>query len=187
MEMKFVPGTTIPDTGAMDGGMFAALRPMIAAANGLTLAQVCAITALEYSTIQNWVKREFVAHPVAKKYGERHLARILIISMLRDSMKIDDVGELLRYINGDTDDEADDIISEPDLYDLLCEFVRGTCAASTDGELDAAIDGALGHYALRGEEAGERLGSAMRVMARAYFAGVLCREAQSGLAALRRG
>ena len=185
METKFIPGTTIPDGGAMGGGMFAALRPMIAATNGLTLAQVCAITALEPSTVQNWVKREFVAHPVAKKYGERHLARILIISMLRDSMKIDDVGELLRYINGNADDESDDIIDEPDLYDLLCEVVRGATPGASDESLGAAIDGAIDHYPLRGEAARERLAAAMRVMVHAYFAGVLARKAQQGLARLK--
>lgn len=186
MDMKFVPGTTVPDSGAVAGGMFAALRPMIAAANGLTLAQVCAITALEGSTVQNWVKREFVAHPVEKKYGERHLARILIISTLRDSMKIDDVGELLRYINGDADDESDDIISEPDLYDLLCEVVRESSPADADSALAGAIDRALGHYSLRAEAARGRLAAAMKVMAHAYFAGELVRKARSELAALER-
>ena len=185
MDRNFIPGTTIPDTGIMGGGMFAALRPMIVAASGLTLAQVCAITGLEPSTVQNWVKREFVAHPIAKKYGERHLARILIISMLRDSMKIDDVGELLRYINGDADDESDDIIDEPDLYDLLCEVVRESSPGADDGSLGAAIDGAIDHYPLHGEAARERLAAAMRVMACAYFAGVLCRRAQQGLEALK--
>ena len=186
MEVKFVPGTTIPDSGTMEGGMFAALRPMISAASGLTLAQVCAITALEASTLQNWVKREFVAHPVAKKYGERHLARILIISMLRDSMKIDDVGELLRFINGDADDEADDIISEPDLYDLLCEVVRKASPASSEDALCEAIDGAIDHYPLHGDAARERLTAAMRVMVYAYFAGELVRKAQRERDALKR-
>lgn len=184
MSEIFIPGTTIHDTGAMGGGMFAALRPMIAAASGLTLAQVCSITGLEPSTVQNWVKREFVAHPEAKKYGERHLARILIISMLRDSMKIDDVGELLRYINGDTDDESDDIIAEPDLYDLLCEIVRCANADTDDETLLAAIGDAAKHYAVR-EDCRARLSAALTVMVHAYFAGELVRKAQAELAALR--
>ena len=184
MNQKTIPGTTIPDTGSAQGGMFASLRPMITAANGLTLAQVCAITALEYSTIQNWVKREFVAHPVAKKYGERHLARILIISMLRDAMKIEDVGALLRYINGDTDDETDDIISEPDLYDLLCEVVRQTDAGIPDDSLSMLIADDVVNYPLHGDKAVERLTAALAVMVKAYFAGVLAREAQGDLRAL---
>ena len=186
MNAVTIPGTTIPDNGAMGGGMFAALRPMISATNGLTLAQVCAITSLEPSTVQNWVKREFVAHPVAKKYGERHLARILIISMLRDSMKIDDVGELMRFINGDATDESDDIIAEPELYDLLCEVVRRTDPATSDEALAATVRESIGHYSLRGADAFERLSAAMAVMVRAYFAGVLVRKAQNGLCELPR-
>ena len=81
MSDKIVPGTVMPYTEVKEG-MFSLFRPMIAAADGLTLGQVCAITGLEYSTVQNWVKRGFVDHPVKKKYYERQLARILIISSL---------------------------------------------------------------------------------------------------------
>ena len=98
--------------------------PLIKAANGLTLSQICSMSKLEPSTIQNWIKRGYVPHPVGKKYTERHLARILLIAQLRESMQIDRIGELLRYINGDTDDESDDIISEQELYDLFCEIAK---------------------------------------------------------------
>ena len=113
---QFVPGTSIPHEG---GGMFSVFRPMIQATDGLTLRQVCSITGLEPSTIQNWIKRGFVSHPVEKKYRERQLARILLISALRDCMKIDSIGELLTIVNGDTEDTSDDIISEEQLYDYL--------------------------------------------------------------------
>ena len=93
MTEKMVPGTAIPY--ADSNGMFAMFRPLIRATDGLTLGQVCAITGLEVSTIQNWVKRKFVPRPVEKKYHERQLARILLISALRDGMKIDAIGELL--------------------------------------------------------------------------------------------
>ena len=51
--------------------------PLIRATDGLTLSQVCTLSGLEPSTIQNWIKRGYVPHPVGKKYRERHLARIL--------------------------------------------------------------------------------------------------------------
>lgn len=98
--------------------------PLIRATDGLTLSQVCTLSGLESSTIQNWIKRGYVPHPVGKKYRERHLARILLISELRESMQIDRVGNLLRYVNGDTDDESDDIISEEALYDLFCDIAQ---------------------------------------------------------------
>ena len=98
--------------------------PLIRATDGLTLSQVCTLSSLEPSTIQNWIKRGFVPHPVGKKYRERHLARILLIAQLRESMQIDRIGELLRYVNGDADDESDDIITEEALYDLFCDIAQ---------------------------------------------------------------
>ena len=59
MSEMHVPGTVMP-LSDISGGMFSIFRPMIEAADGLSLGQVCAITGLEYSTVQNWVKRGFV-------------------------------------------------------------------------------------------------------------------------------
>ena len=184
MSDRLIPGTTIPDTGAMSGGMFAALRPMIAAANGLTLAQVCAITGLECSTVQNWVKREFVAHPENKKYYDRHLARILIISMLRDSLKIDDVGELMRLINGDATDESDDIIPETELYDLLCDVIAAASPDMSETDIRTLIAEKTAPHAMSDDAARARLEGAMLVMVNAYFAGVLVRRAEDCLTRL---
>ena len=95
----FIPGTTLPYDG--DKGMFSKIRPLIRATDGLTLSQVCSITGLEGSTIQNWVKRGFVSRPEQKKYRERQLARILLISSLRDCMPLDRIGTLMALVNGD--------------------------------------------------------------------------------------
>ena len=76
---KLIPGTSLEYKG--EGSMFSMLLPIIRAGDGLTLSQVCSITGLEPSTIQNWVKRGYVARPVKKKYRERQLARILMISV----------------------------------------------------------------------------------------------------------
>ena len=65
------------------------------------------------------IKRGYVPHPVSKKYSERHLARILLIAELRECMAIDRVGAMLAYVNGDADDESDDIITEERLYDVF--------------------------------------------------------------------
>lgn len=100
--------------------MFAQLRPMLEATDGLSLGQVCAIAGLEPSTVQNWIKRGFVSHPVNKKYRARHLARILLIAALRDCMPLERIGELMTCVNGDTDDEGDDIISEEPSSTITC-------------------------------------------------------------------
>ena len=108
--------TASPEAGVRSFAQFSAV---IRAADGLSLAQVCSITGLEPSTIQNWIKRGFVPRPEHKRYGERHLARILLIASLRDCLLIDRIGELMRYVNGNADDTADDLITEEALYDLF--------------------------------------------------------------------
>ena len=123
MAVKIIPGTNIEYGDKEDA--FSVLRPMIQITGGLSLSQICKITGLQASTIQNWVKRGFVPRPDHKKYYERHLSRILLISALRDCMNIEDIGELMVLINGDTEDESDDIISETDLYDSFCRAVKG--------------------------------------------------------------
>lgn len=122
MQIKYVPGTTMPYS-SLSGGAFELFEPMLAATGGLSLSQVCTITGLEGSTIQNWVKRGLVAKPIDKKYFERQLARILLINSLRDCMQLDRIKALLKYLNGLVDDESDDIIREAVLYDYLCVII----------------------------------------------------------------
>lgn len=108
--------TSVPDAGPVS---FVRLSALIRTAGGLSLAQVCSVTGLEPSTVQNWIKRGFVPHPEHKRYGERHVARILLISALRDCLMIERIGELMVYVNGNADDTSDDLITEEALYDLF--------------------------------------------------------------------
>lgn len=128
-------------------GRIADYLPLIKAADGLTLGQVCKMSGLEPTTIQNWIKRGYVPHPIAKKYSERHLARILLISELRECMPIDRVGVLLAYINGDADDVSDDIITEERLYDVFCDMAetldQGQLPLNRAGEVAQAAVGSL--------------------------------------------
>lgn len=158
---------------------FSGILPLIRAADGLTLSQVCALTQLEPSTIQNWIKRGFVPHPVSKKYRERHLSRILLVAALRDSLQIDAIGGLLCIINGDADDESDDIIREEELYDCLCRAVDGISRSrNPSAELDAVITRVTRDYDPPDADAAERLRGALGIMTRAYAAGRLKRMAE---------
>ncbi len=122
---------TSPPTGEK---RFTELSALIRAADGLSLGQVCSLTGLEQSTIQNWIKRGFVPHPERKRYFERHLARILLIDAMRDCMLIERVGALMAYINGNADDTADDCIGEEALYELFYHAVHEACGCSTAPE-----------------------------------------------------
>lgn len=179
---QLAPGIPVP----ADGGMFARFRPLIQATDGLTLRQVCALTGLEGSTIQNWIKRGFVAHPVEKKYRERQLARILLISALRDCMRIDDIGALLRLINGDADDTGDDIISEEQLYDYLCAVIATAQADTLSfGQIPGAVRAVTKDYIPAGGNAAGRLNEALTVMVYAYTAGQYKKEADKRLIDLK--
>lgn len=187
MYEKLVPGTVMSYAG-IEGGMFSLFRPMIAAADGLSLGQVSALTGLECSTIQNWVKRGFVAHPVQKKYYERQLARILLIAALRDCMKIDQIAALMQMVNGNVEDVRDDIISEAKLYDYLCETVRQLdLQHHSREEIEAVIQRVTADYEGPSADAAGRLNAALLTMVCAYISGMLKREAELYFEQMRLG
>jgi len=165
MQQQYILGTNMEYVSG--GGMFSVLKPLIKATNGLTLSQVCAITGLEPSTIQNWVKRGYVAHPVNKKYFERQLARILLISALRDSMKIENIGLLMAMINGNANDESDDIITEEQLYDYFCAVIT---MVNESVPVEEEIDALLSEYQPPRDSDKETLKKALAVMVSAYTA-----------------
>ena len=116
---KLLPGTAMAYTDSGQKG-FEAIEMLISATGGLSLSQVCAVTGLEGSTIQNWVKRGWVAHPRGKKYDDVHIARILIINALKECIKLEHIALLMRYTNP----EGDDTISESELFNFLCEALE---------------------------------------------------------------
>ena len=120
---KVLPGTA---TAYIDRGGkgFSKIEMLLEATGGLSLSQVCAVTGLEGSTIQNWVKRGWVAHPKGKRYEEIHIARILIINALKECIKLEHISMLMSYVNSSAVGESDDFIKESELYNFLCEALR---------------------------------------------------------------
>lgn len=180
MTDKQLPGTTIDyDT---DKDAFAVFRPMLEITGGLSLGQVCTITGLQPSTIQNWVKRGYLQRPDHKKYYEKHLSRILLISSLRDCMNIEEIGELMQLINGDTEDESDDIVSESRLYDYFCKAVREIDVRRLDEEsITTAIETTLAED----DPHRNKLLVALKVMVYAYFGGHCLKMVNDNLNVLR--
>jgi len=110
------PGTTI-EAAALEKGSSKSLFDGIFATGGITLSQVCIMTGLEPYLVQNWVKRGFVGHPVARVYSREQFARIIIINMLRDSMQIE-------YICHAVDDMLSDCnFGENELYHLYVNMI----------------------------------------------------------------
>ena len=156
---------------------FAELGALIRAADGLSLAQVCSLTGLEPSTVQNWIKRGFVPHPERKRYGERHVARILLIDALRECLLIERVGELMQYINGNADDTADDLITEEALYDLVNAAVAGVRDIYVPPELVGEKVASIVSDSVPDPAAAQRIIPAVTVMVNACIAGRYKREA----------
>ena len=183
MQDKLIPGTSISFGDSDDA--FSLIRGMIEITGGLSLSQVCTITGLQSSTIQNWVKRSYVPHPENKKYYERHMSRILLINSLRESMNIEDVGELMALINGDTDDESDDIISESKLYDYFCKAIKNVDVERlNEKEIEEIID-----QIIKDEDSAysERLNDALKVMVSTYYGSLINKKVNHYFAKLKGG
>ena len=185
--MRVLPGTVLPAEDITPG--FGLLTPSLQATNGLTLAQVCSITGLEQSTIQNWIKRGWVAHPENKRYGEYQLARIMIINMLRSSMQLDNIAWLLRYVNGEADDRGDDIIPDSRLYTHLC-VVADACEKNEiirPEEIRRAVTETLTDYAEPYPGARKKLIDALTVMTLGFVAAEIKKDADAFFERLRMG
>ena len=118
-----LPGTEMDFDLKAEENAFSLIEPILSATGGLTLSQLSTLTGLEGSTIQNWIKRGWVTPAVGKKYAERQIVRILIINILRGTMKLEDIAGLMTYINGKVDDMSDDILHDTELYNLMCRLL----------------------------------------------------------------
>lgn len=178
MYQLLMPGTNTPYIDNV-GGAFSMFDQMIAATGGLSLAQVCSITGIEPTTVQNWVKRGFIANPVRKKYYQRQLSRILIINALRECMQLEQIVTLLRYLNGDVEDSSDDNISESELYNHFCKIMscidieKGISKERSDLIIKSTIQGFKGPHT----DSYQRLYKTLSVAVCAYIAGSYKKEA----------
>lgn len=168
-----IPGTKLPLKEHSEHQISDVLSPIFSMTNGLTLSQVTEITGLEGTTIQNWVKRGWVAKPLDKRYGEQQVLRIILINILRGSMKLEHIAELMVYINGEVEDRSDDLVSEKELLNML-ELVLRRC--NKDKSLDNIenhVHAQLADYIGPTADAKERLFNTLVIMALAYISTLL--------------
>ncbi len=183
--MRTLPGTAIEiEDGRLPFG-FANLAPLFSVTGGLTLSQICEIAGTELTTVQNWIKRGWVAHPENKRYRENHLARIIILNMLRSAFQLEKIAVILRFINGSADDRGDDIIPDGALYTDLCVIIDRVLSENiTDVPgIRAVIGECIAQYMEPFEGAKEKLVSALTVMTLAYLASELKQQAEDIYAA----
>ncbi len=175
-----VPGTllTKQDTDGLTGLPF--LRHLFLASDGVMMATIRNISGIDTSTLQNWVKRGWVANSRQRHYDLEQVAHILIINMLRSCMQLDHIAFIIRYINGDVEDPSDDIIADSRLYDDICRILdamaeRKVCAV---GDVRGIVETVIADYREPIAGARERLIRALEVIVITYCAATVKTHAE---------
>lgn len=165
---RLIPGTTLKYSENIRNSAFSAISPVLEATGGLTLSQLTKLTGLQGSTVQNWIKRGWVASTKGKRYSQQQILRILLINMLRGTMKLENIVQLMEYINGDVEDTSDDIIDEIHLYNTLCRIIF---TAEDEGAFDPQSVRRL--IAREIESAGDNIRSGQQKLHEAMFTMVM--------------
>lgn len=183
-QVNNIPGTIL-NRDKMDGATgLEFLDKVFFITDKIMLAQIREITGIDGTTLQNWLKRGWVGTPNKKSYTKEHLARILIINMMRDTMQLSRIIFILQYVNGKS--EEDKIVKESVLYGYICKVLD---RFSENGEISGAgIDGIISDVLSDYEEpvsgAGRRLSVGIKVITITYYSALIKAEAEAILDSL---
>lgn len=171
-----IPGTVLHVSLSETGQTQENIKSMFLG-GGMVLSQVAAVTGLEPYTIQNWVKRGFLTKPIGKKYSLRQLCRIININMLKDALRMEEICSLMTYLNGQLDDESDDLIDDSQLYFLFLRLAARHRTMNDPAGRDAAIQEVLSDYHEPVPGARGRVEKVLKVMLTAWAASLLRQQA----------
>lgn len=186
-QVNNIPGTIL-NRDKMDGATgLEFLDKVFFITDKIMLAQIREITGIDGTTLQNWLKRGWVGTPNKKSYTIEHLARILIINMMRDTMQLSRIIFILQYVNGKS--EEDKIVKESVLYGYICKVLD---RLSENGEISGAgIDGIISDVLSDYEEpvsgAGRRLSVGIKVITITYYSALIKAEAEADFRQSRCG
>ncbi len=173
-----LPGTTI-EVSKLTNGLSRQMFDGVFAAGGITLSQVSVMTGIEPAAIQNWVKRKFVSSPLKRVYSPNQFARICIINMLRESLQLDRIIQLMQYINGSLYDESDDLIGDSELYHRYTDMLSGLDISHIDDSaITSVAELAVEGYVEPTEGARQRLKTVLTIFAYAHFSAVARKKAE---------
>lgn len=178
-----IPGTTLEglrSNADRTDGLFQSMF----LAGGLTLSQVSSITGLESYTIQNWVKRGYLAPPRNKRYNMEQLCRIIIINMLKGTLPLEQICSLISYINGSLTDESDDIIDDAVLYFKFVSLAARARHIGGSQQWDEALEEVMTNYTGPFPGAKEKVAKVLRIMLTAWIASQLRHQVDGMIAAL---
>lgn len=150
-------------------------------AGGMVLSQITGITGLEPHAVQNWVKRGFLTPPERKHYSLEQLCRIININMLKNVLPMERIVGLLSYINGDLDDESDDMIDDSQLYFMFVRLAAQANRMNTPQGRDECIAQELSAYREPVPGARARVEKVLSVMLTAWASAQLRQAAETML------
>lgn len=179
-----IPGTTLK-IKRTDARRTGDLFYTMFMAGDITLSQVCSITGLESYMVQNWVKRGFLTNPKNKRYTLRQLCRIININMLKNALPMEKIVGLLGFVNGELDDESDDLIDDSALYFMFVELASRARHIGGDMEWGEAIREVVAHYDEPVPGARDRVAAVLRIMLTAWIASSLQLQAEKMIAELK--
>ncbi len=169
---SLIPGTKLRREQMENLTGMAFLSKIFFISDGVMLSQIRDVTGIDGSTLQNWTKRGWVPLSKNKKYDIDQMAYVLIINMLRSCMPLEKIAFLLEYINGDLEDESDDIIRASVLYDYICRILdalveQNQCSFSS---IRTVIETETAGYTEVMDGAKARLTDALEAIVVAYYA-----------------
>ena len=173
-----IPGTTLTVDQADIESIPEVFRSMFLA-GGMVLSQVASVTGLEPYTVQNWVKRGFLTGPQQKRYTLRQLCRIININMLKDALSMEQICGLLTYINGQMDDESDDIIDDAALYFMFLRLAVHHRQMNDPAGRDKYLQQVLADYREPVPGAKARVEKVLQIMLTAWAAAQLRKTADA--------
>ena len=147
----------------------------------IVLSQVVGITGLEPYAVQNWVKRGFLSPPQRKRYTLRQLCRIININMLKSVLPMERICGLLGYVNGQLDDESDDIIDDSQLYFMFVRLAARAGQINDPEAWDDCISRELAGYSEPVPGAAQRVEKVLRIMLTAWASARLQKQAEQML------
>lgn len=179
------PGTTI-EVSKIEQGSSRQLFDGIFVTGGITLSQVSIMTGLEPYLVQNWVKRGFLAPPHKRVYSRGQFARIIIINMLREALKIEDICLLIRVIGGETDSMNDDLVFDDELYHGYVDMIaRGNINIHDPSSVAEASSTAAQYIEERIPGTRKTLAHILQIMFYAHSASRICFRAYELLGTLK--
>lgn len=155
-------------------------------AGGMVLSQVSAITGLEPYTVQNWVKRGFLSPPERKRYTLRQLCRVININMLKGVLPMERICGMLSYINGQLNDESDDIIDDSVLYFMFVKLAARIKELENEAAREQILDETMAEYEEPVPGAGQRVRQVLQIMLTGYLAARMQQEAGKMLDTIER-